>query len=309
MGFYYPGMKSEAYWRQRTLDRDKKSKIEEDKLLRKINAVYRRTFINLSKELDSFYNKYAEDNKITMAAAKRILSPIEYMDYLERLDELKSLLSLTGSTEAIEELELLSSRQKTTRLQSLIDSIDMYLIETTNNVQISIEEHLNKMYQRSYKEGLSDVGIKESKVKTESTIKEAISYPLKGQMFSSRIWKNKNSLIKWIKKDMTQSIARGDSIQKMGKSLRDKEKVTKYQAERLVRTETCYYTTHGHIDAYNDSGLIYGVEFMVAGDERTCPNCSQHEGEIIKLKDVNYGSNVPPLHPNCRCCVAPIIID
>lgn len=308
MGFYYPGMKSKYYWQQRMLDRDKAAKVDEDKLIRKINKIYRKVFVDLNKELDSFYNKYAIDNKLSLSEAKKQLSLVEQLDLLDTIENLKISFALTNSEYALEDLELLSQRRKVTRLQSLIDTIDTYLIETTNNVQITIEEHLSHIYTRSYKEALKDVGIK-TEVINHRAVKEAVFYPLAGQMFSSRIWKNKKSLIKWIKKDLTAGIIRGDSIQKMGRSLKEKEKVTKYQAERLVRTETNYYMTHGHIDGYNDSNLVYGVEVIVAGDERTCPDCMDHETEVIKLSEVSYGDNVPPFHPNCRCSVVPILKD
>lgn len=309
MGHYYPGMKSPAYWRERMKDRDRRSRISEDKLIARVNKHYRKAFNEITKELNDFYIKYATNNNITIAEAKQLLTPIEYMDLLERTSRLKESFALTGSEYTLEELELLSNRRNITRLQALLDSIDMHLIETTHNVQISIEDHLSKMYTRSYKEALKDVGANNSEIINHRAIKEVIYYPYAGAMFSDRIWKNKRSLINFIKKDLTQGIIRGESIQKMGKKLKDRERVTKYQAERLIRTETNYNMTRGHVDGYKDSNLVYGVCVSVAGDERTCQDCIDQENVIVPLKDAVSGGTIPPFHPNCRCSVYPVFKD
>lgn len=309
MGHYYPNMKSPAYWRERMKDRDRRSRISEDKLIARVNKHYRKAFNEITKELNDFYIKYATNNNITIAEAKQLLTPIEYMDLLERTSRLKESFALTGSEYTLEELELLSNRRNITRLQALLDSIDMHLIETTHNVQISIEDHLSKMYTRSYKEALKDVGANNSEVINHRAIKEVIYYPYAGAMFSDRIWKNKRSLINFIKKDLTQGIIRGESIQKMGKKLKDRERVTKYQAERLIRTETNYNMTRGHVDGYKDSNLVYGVCVSVAGDERTCQDCIDQENVIVPLKDAVSGGTIPPFHPNCRCSVYPVFKD
>lgn len=309
MGNYYPNMKSPAYWRERMKDRDRRSRISEDKLIARVNKHYRQAFNEITKELNDFYAKYATNNNITIAEAKQLLTPIEYMDLLERTSRLKESFALTGSEYTLEELELLSNRRNITRLQALLDSIDMHLIKTTHNVQISIEDHLSKMYTRSYKEALKDVGANSSQVINHRAVKEVIYYPYAGAMFSDRIWKNKRSLINFIKKDLTQGIIRGDSIQRMGRALKERERVTTYQAERLIRTETNYNMTRGHVDGYKDSNLVYGVCVSVAGDERTCQDCIDHENVIVPLRDAVSGGTIPPFHPNCRCSVYPVFKD
>lgn len=302
-------MKSPAYWRERMKDRDRRSRISEDKLIARVNKHYRQAFNEITKELNDFYAKYATNNNITIAEAKQLLTPIEYMDLLERTSRLKESFALTGSEYTLEELELLSNRRNITRLQALLDSIDMHLIKTTHNVQISIEDHLSKMYTRSYKEALKDVGANSSQVINHRAVKEVIYYPYAGAMFSDRIWKNKRSLINFIKKDLTQGIIRGDSVQRMGRALKERERVTTYQAERLIRTETNYNMTRGHVDGYKDSNLVYGVCVSVAGDERTCQDCIDQENVIVPLKDAVSGSTIPPFHPNCRCSVYPVFKD
>jgi SPP1 gp7 family putative phage head morphogenesis protein len=81
------------------------------------------------------------------------------------------------------------------------------------------------------------------------------------------------------------------------------------RAEMLARTEI--------LRAYNEASLIeyknWGVEgvrclaeFLTAGDDKVCPSCFSHEGEIYTLESA---SGILPFHPNCRCIWLPILYE
>lgn len=96
------------------------------------------------------------------------------------------------------------------------------------------------------------------------------------------------------------------------------------RAERVARTETIRATNAGAVMAYQQVGVEM-VEWLPAGD--ACPYCSALRGkrwatggELFKLGDewlpdgverpyrVNYEPiRHPPLHPNCRCTIVPVI--
>ncbi|UPA28937.1 minor capsid protein [Terrisporobacter glycolicus] len=191
---------------------------------------------------------------------------------------------------------------------TLLDSIDIELIKSAHNTQISIEQHLSNMYKRSYKQALEDIGASNKAINSRA-VKEVLSYPWSDRNFSERIWGNKASTMNVLKEAISKGIIQGQSIQKMAKNIMDKENVSKYNAERLVRTETNFHMTKGHIDGYRESGVVKTVEICVHWDERTCPDCESMDREVIPLNEVSYGSNVPPFHPFCRCTVVPVIKD
>ena len=150
----------------------------------------------------------------------------------------------------------------------------------------------------SYKEALADAGVT-NKVLPKRAIKDAISYPWSGRQFSSRIWSNKTATMNNIRETLTKGLIQGKSVQKMGQELRKLEGVSKYQAERLIRTETNFFMTKGHVDGYKDNG-VKALEICVAFDERTCADCESMDREVVKIEEVSYGSNVPPFHCFCR---------
>ena len=96
-----------------------------------------------------------------------------------------------------------------------------------------------------------------------------------------------------------------------------------YQAEVIARTEVSRATNFATIDAFKQSGVIEGKEWIVTADDRLCEFCASMEsrynaqaglddtyfkvgdkvrgtdGGIMKIEFDDVGS--PPLHPSCRC--------
>lgn len=97
--------------------------------------------------------------------------------------------------------------------------------------------------------------------------------------------------------------------------------IKKYQSERIARTELLRASNFGALDAYKESGVVSGTQWVVDGNP--CPECIELDGQIISLDDnwfsqgdsfmslnFDYGSvDSPPLHPNCECTIVPVIED
>lgn len=295
MGVYYSGQGSRSYWQERLFDQMYSLQKEEDVVVRDLNRAYNRAFNEIRSELNDFYIRYAQDNHITLQQAQQELTPIEYSEYRQRMDTLRDLYRDTQDENILREINNLGSRRHVTRLDALSDAINEHLIRVSDNVQITLEDHLNGAYNSGYDNALRNVNSKE--VINHRAIEEIIRYPFSGAMFSDRIWRNKAQLLNWINDELTKGIIRGDSIQKMGKSLKERCNVAKYQAERLVRTESCNAYTQGSMHGYEDSKVVDAVEVLTAGDERMCGNCSSHDGEVVPLNEAKAGDNCPPFHP------------
>lgn len=76
----------------------------------------------------------------------------------------------------------------------------------------------------------------------------------------------------------------------------------KYQAMRISRTETIRASARGTLAAYDELG-VKEYEILPAFD--ACPICLDMEtGNPYPIDD---SSARPPIHPNCRCTVIPIV--
>lgn len=102
--------------------------------------------------------------------------------------------------------------------------------------------------------------------------------------------------------------------------------ISSKRAQLLVRTELSRATTEGTIEAYRQSGVVRGKKWYTAMDERVCPYCAPMNGKVLPLSrnffdqgdewlgdaktaiKMDY-SDVPgaPLHPGCRCVLAPVL--
>lgn len=127
---------------------------------------------------------------------------------------------------------------------------------------------------------------------------------------------------------IAQGIADGDSIPKIRKNITDTfAGYSKVQAERVTRTEVLRASNTGAIQAWKESGVVEAKQWLTAKDDRVDPLCEYMNGTIIPLNKsyfkrgeelvvgdhvakFNYGSvKEPPLHPNCRCTLLPVLVS
>lgn len=100
------------------------------------------------------------------------------------------------------------------------------------------------------------------------------------------------------------------------------------RAEKIARTEVLKATNAATLEGYRQSGVVEGKMWLMALDERTCDWCRAAEEKFkggMGLDDVYFekgdtftvnGKTLsfdyedvmhPPLHPNCRCTLLPVI--
>jgi len=95
------------------------------------------------------------------------------------------------------------------------------------------------------------------------------------------------------------------------------------RADLLARTVTNWSYNEGAVALYQEES-IKEVEWMTTEDDATCEYCAEMDGTIIPtgdsfmsagdLLDPELASSAlpmdvehPPLHPNCRCTILPVI--
>lgn len=100
------------------------------------------------------------------------------------------------------------------------------------------------------------------------------------------------------------------------------EDYTKNQAERITRTEVIKTSNLGAQDAFEQSGVVEAKQWLATEDDRTDEECTELDGKIVGLEDnyfekgdkfmglsLDYSDTpYPPLHPNCRCVILPVLV-
>lgn len=117
-----------------------------------------------------------------------------------------------------------------------------------------------------------------------------------GQNYSKRIWKNSELLASGLKNDLAVAVITGQSHSRTIKQLKDRYNVTRFQAARLVRTETNHFNTLASIESYKGIGIKEFV-YVATLDTRTSSICQALDGNRFP---VTSSENYPPQHPNCR---------
>ena len=98
---------------------------------------------------------------------------------------------------------------------------------------------------------------------------------------------------------VASGIAEGRSTARMIGDMRDRLKVVKSRGEVIVRTES--------LRAYNEASNTYyaqnGIDqvlYYATADDRSCPICAPRGGKVYNRRDIRV-----PVHPRCRCYLAP----
>lgn len=108
-------------------------------------------------------------------------------------------------------------------------------------------------------------------------------------------------------------IKEGLSVPQIRSQIEDKfDELRRYQAERVTRTEVLRVSNEAAVDAWEQSGVVEGKQWLTAEDDRVDEECAELNGKIINLEGTyikqEYGDvEEPPIHPNCRCVVLPVL--
>lgn len=110
-----------------------------------------------------------------------------------------------------------------------------------------------------------------------------------------------------LRKTLAEGVSRGEKIPSLASrvsSVYDEAKGSR--AIKIARTETISASNQGALQAYDQSGVVERKQWLAESD--ACDDCLAMQGEIVGLhKSFSGGVDAPPLHPNCRCTVLPVI--
>lgn len=113
-----------------------------------------------------------------------------------------------------------------------------------------------------------------------------------------------------LKSKIVAGIAAGDGVDKIGASLREYfTDMSVGRAKTIARTETGYALSKATNDAYGQSSVITGKEWINAGDDNVREEHVDNGGQIVAKDGVfSNGESYPGEQSvNCRCVLAPAL--
>lgn len=100
----------------------------------------------------------------------------------------------------------------------------------------------------------------------------------------------------------------GTSHDKLIRDLRDEMRTSFANAQRIVRTESAFFSAAGDRDAYQSLG-VKKFQILATLDTRTSEICQEMDQQVFDFKDYEIGVTAPPFHPNCRSTTVPYFAD
>lgn len=296
-----------AYWRKRAIELAEKQKQEDDDLCLRFHREYERILHELDKEISIFYARYAANESVSMADARRLLRDAELEDFRMSLDEFRDKALAGGFDKELEEVYL---RSRISRLQALQTQVELRMMELFSSQRDVLRDHLQERYTDTYYHTVYAVSQQADVASTfaridPQTIERILAVPWVGSEFSSRIWADKDKLTRELMQTLSRGFVRGDSLDRMTKEFAQRMGVSQSRAETLIHTESAHAAAEATAKGYKETG-VSEYQFDASLDLKTCAVCGVLDGKTFPVSARETGINYPPLHPRCRCTTVPV---
>lgn len=296
-----------AYWRKRAIELAEKQKREDDDLCLQFHREYERILHELDKEISIFYARYAANESVSMADARKLLRDAELEDFRMSLDEFRGKAIAGGFDKELEEVYL---RSRISRLQALQTQVELRMMELFGSQRDVLRDHLQERYTDTYYRTVYAVSQQADVASTfaridPQTVEKILAAPWAGSEFSSRIWADKDKLTRELMQTLSRGFVRGDLLDRMTREFAQRMGVSESRAATLIHTESAHTAAEAAEQGYRETG-VQSYRFEAALDLKTCTVCGALDQREFPLAEHETGINYPPLHPRCRCTTVPV---
>ncbi|MBN2980129.1 minor capsid protein [Cohnella algarum] len=309
-------MRSEAYWAKRMDDLNEAMLAKGEEYIRTQNEEYEKALAKIQKQTETWYARLAKNNNVSMAEARKLLKANELREFKWTVEEyIKAGRENAVDQRWMKELENASAKVHITRLEELQTHLRNEIEQLAAKRQKGTTATLGDIYKDSYYRSIYELqkgaGVGSSFAALDDRqIDKVLAKPWApdGSNFSARIWADRTKLVAELQKILTQDLIRGEPSDRVISDFADRMGVHRRDAERLIRTESAYFSGQSRLDAYKELG-VERYKFVATLDKRTSDQCRRMDGEVIPVSEAQAGVNYPPLHVYCRSTTIPYYED
>lgn len=305
-----------AYWAQRMKNMEDALLDQSYSYVENLEKQFAAAQAEIERQMARWYQRFATNNEIDLAEAKRLLNSKELKEFHWTVAEYIAY----GEQNAIDgawmkQLENASARVHISRLEALKLQLQQQAEVLYSNQLDYVDAAARKMYEGSYyhtafelQKGLG-VGWTMQAI-NEETITKVLSRPwtTDNQTFRDRCWTNKQNLVNSVNTQLTQMVIRGEAPDRAISAISKQFDVSRAKAGRLVMTESAYFSSAGQKDCYKALD-VERYKIVASFDKDTCSLCADMDGKVFKMSEYQVGLTAPPFHPWCRCCTCPYFED
>ena len=307
-------MLTSKYWEDRYRAEEKARELADKRVAYQLHGVYQQHANDIQKEIDSFWQRYADKEGITKLEAKQRADRLDMVNVefkarqlVERANRLRQggqKVTSNDFTKAENDLmRLYNLKMKTSRLEVLQANIKLHQYDLALSEFEIIDKHLTESVRR---ENLFSAGVlnmtlgsfEASKVSADSIVYANFN----NATWSSRIWERQSELRDIVKKGVADTVLRGKGTNVLINNLRKEFDVSYGYARRLAVTESARVYSEAQKANYEANGVEC---FEVMTELKACKICQPFNGKIFKVSELVPALNAPPFHPNCRCTTVP----
>lgn len=309
-------MNNSDYWINRFGQLESATNKEAMEAYRDVEEIYQKAQTELEDKINTWYQRFATNNQISMAEARKLLTTGEMKELKWSVEEyIKHGKENSISGQWAKELENASARFHVSRLEALKLQTQQSIEALYGNQLDIVDSAMRKAYsQRYYRTAFEfqkgfGVGFAVDRL-DENTLSKIINKPwaVDGYNFSKRIWTNKEKLIGELHSSLTRNIITGADPAKAIKEIKSKMGVSSNAAGRLIMTESAYFGSVAQKDMLNNLD-VEQYEIVATLDSKTSEICRSLDGKVFDMKDYQAGVTAPPFHPYCRTTTAPHFDD
>jgi SPP1 gp7 family putative phage head morphogenesis protein len=292
---------SKDYWRKREEQHIAQMIKDERQMKKTIAERFQNAIDNINKEIDANWSRFAGKEGISLSEAKKISMEMDVKafarkakKYVKEKDFSQTAndeLRLYNVTMRVNRLELLKS-QIGLELIALSDDLDKYTADLLTNEGIAEAKRQAGILGETIFDGYKDF------------VEAVVNGSFHSATFSERIWGNMEAFKAELDKLLVQTVTQGKNPRDMARKLRNLFESSKYEAERLMRTESARVQTAIQKQSYDKYEID---EYEYIAEPTACSVCLPLNGKIFKSKDMLSGTNASPMHANCRCSTAPYV--
>lgn len=310
-------MRNSQYWQKRFEYVEAQQLNKGIEYYNNLSRQYEKAAANITKEIEAWYTRFATEEGISLADAKKLLNSGELKAFRMSVEEyIDKGRTLNYSDQWAKELERASTKWHVSRLEALklqmqqqVESLMGYEVDGLEKV---IKDIYTDGYYRSAFEIQKGIGIGwDLMTLDENKVKKLIAKPWApdGSNFSQRVWGNhRPELINYLNTELTQNLIRGDDPQRLINRVAKKFNTSKAKAGNLIMTESAFFASASQKDCFNDLD-VERYEIVATLDSHTSEICQELDGKVFKMSEYDVGVTAPPFHCRCRSCTAPYFDD
>lgn len=298
------------YWRDREAAQLEANIREEALFKQRLDALHTLMERQISLQIADFYQKYANAEGITLAEAQKRISQTDIREYEALAAKYVGLASKdrrTGSDHSAEyfskqanaQMRLYNAMMKINRLELLKAELGMTVDEAVMDMGDEFDADLTKRTDDEFRRQAGILGT--TVFHNNDDVKSIVNGSFHNATWSTRLWGSGDQLKANLNVLLTQGLIQGKNPVELARTLRKAYDVSRYEAERLMRTELARVQSDAQMESFKKNGYDQ-YEFIALGT--ACAVCKEMDGEVFNVEDAMPGENLPPVHPNCRCSTA-----